>query len=183
MKELSSPQIWEPIFDFAGSMLSWPPEGIALFWLGVILAAWLIYRVVKNAIRVSSALYYTTIHRLRSRLAGIKTWIVCRFRSSAPRRRAPEVAQGPVLEFDETDLAVLRLAASQGPGQTVSAPEVAKRLSMRPAQVQRHLDQLGHGKIMESTVGTTDGYENYRLTAYGTAFLANITRQSQSGDT
>ena len=173
--------VWETITDLAGSMLSWPPAGIALFWFCFLLAVWLIYRLVKTTIRVGAALYYTAIHRLHSRLAGIKTWIVCRFRRTRTRQRATEVREGPFLEFDETDLAVLRLAASQGPGQTVSAPDVAERLSMRPAQVQRHLDQLGHGKILERVIGSTGGFTNYRLTAYGTAFLANLTRQSESG--
>ena len=175
--------LWDAIRELAGSMLSWPPAGIALFWFVALLAAWLIYRFVKTVIRISAALYYTAIHRLRSWLAGIKTWIVCRLRSFAPRRRPADVHQGPVLEFDETDLAVLRLAAAAGPGRTVSAPDVAERLSMRPAQVKRHLDQLGHGKIVESVIGSTDGFECYRLTAYGMAFLANLTRQSESGAT
>ena len=181
MERFSSLQIWDPIFELAGSMQSWPPAGIALFWFVLLLGLWLLYRGVKTTVRVSSALYYTAIHRLRTRLANIKTWVVCRLRSVSPHRRATGVTQGPVLEFDETDLAVLRLAAAQGPGQVVSATDVAKRLSMRPRQVQKHLDQLGHAKIVESVVGSTKGFGNFRLTAYGTAFLANITRQSQSG--
>lgn len=169
---------WETITDLAGSMLSWPPAGIALFWFVCLLSLWLIHRLVKATIRVVTAIYYTALHRLRSRLAGIKTWIVCRFRRTATRSRATEVREEAFLEFDETDLAVLRLAASQGPGRTVSAPDVAERLSMRLAKVQRHLDQLGHGKILERVIGSTDGTANYRLTSYGSAFLANITRQS-----
>ncbi len=171
--------VWQLITDLASSMLSWPPAGIALFWFVCLLSLWLLYRLVKTTIRVATALYYTAIHRLRSWLAGIKTWIVCRFRRRSTRPGAMEVREGPFLEFDETDLAVLRLAASQGPGQTVSAPDVAERLSMRTAKVQRHLDQLGHGKILERVIGSTDGFTNYRLTAYGTAFLANITRQAE----
>lgn len=173
-------QIWETISHFAGSMLSWPPAGIALFWFVLLVSIYLLYRGVKSTLRVIASLYYTAVHRLRTRLANIKTWIVCRFRRVAPHRSAAGVTQGPTLEFDENDLAVLRLAAAKGPGQTVSAPDFAERLSMRPRQVQRHLDQLGHARIIESVVGSTKGFGNYRLTAYGSAFLANLTRQSQA---
>ncbi len=178
MERFSSPQIWETIFSLPGAMLSWPPEGIALFWFVALMALWLVYRGIKSTARVITAFFYTSVHRIRTRLANIKTWIVCRLRSVAPHRRTSEVTEGPVLEFDENELAVLRLAAAQGPGQIVSAADFAERLSMRPRQVQRHLDQLGHAKIMESVVGSTGRFANYRLTAYGTAFLANITRQS-----
>ncbi len=181
MERFSSLDIWEPIFDLAGSMLSWPPAGIALFWFAFLLALWLLYRGVKTSVRVVSAFYYTSVHRLQTRLSGIKTWIVCRFRTVAPHRRTTGLTEGPILEFDENELAVLRLAAAMGPGQIVSAPDFAERLSMRPRQVQRHLDQLGHARIMENVVGSTGGFANYRLTDYGTAFLANITQQSQSG--
>ncbi len=182
MERLSSPQIWEPIFNLPGSMLSWPPVGIALFWFAALMVLWLIYRGIKSTARTITAFFYTSVHRLRTRLANIKTWIVCKLRSVAPHRRASGVTQGPVLEFDENELAVLRLAAAQGPGQIVSAKDFAERLSMRPRQVQRHLDQLGNAKIMESVVGSTGGFANYRLTAYGTAFLANISRQAPSGN-
>ena len=164
MDRLSSLEIWAPIFDLARAMPSWPPAGIALFWFVLLLALWLLYLGVKNTIRVTSAFYYTALYRLRTGLANIKTWIVCRLRSVTPHRASTGVTQGPVLEFDETDLAVLRLAAAEGPGQIVSATDFAERLSMRPRQVQKHLDQLGNAKIVESVVGSTKGFGNYRLT-------------------
>lgn len=170
----------EPINELARSMLSWSPAAIALFWFTLLLSIWLIYRFVQNVIRVVAAFFYTAVHRLRTLLASIKTTIVCRFRRLVPHRRTPELAQGPVLEFDETDLAVLRLAAAKGPGKAVSAQEIAERLSMRRAKVQRHLDQLGYNKILESVSESTKGIENFRLTAYGVAFLANLSRQSEN---
>jgi RIO-like serine/threonine protein kinase len=82
-----------------------------------------------------------------------------------------------MIEFDDIDLAVLRTASAQGPGFALSAPELAEKFTMRPAQVQRSLDRLRQNKMLDSVIGSTDGYDNYRLTDSGFAFLAMLQRQ------
>ena len=67
----------------------------------------------------------------------------------------------PEMEFDDLDLVVLRTAAALGPGLALSAAKLAKRLRMRPAQVQGSLDKLSKLKMLE----------NRRLTHSGAAFM------------
>lgn len=76
-----------------------------------------------------------------------------------------------MVEFDDLDLAVLRSAAARGPGFTTSAPEIAEELTLRPAQIQRSLDKLRKNKMLEYVIGSTDGFENYRLSRLGNAFM------------
>jgi DNA-binding PadR family transcriptional regulator len=43
---------------------------------------------------------------------------------------------------------------------------------MRPASVQRILDKLRKHHLVDSAIGATDGFDNYRLTPSGVALLA-----------
>ena len=82
-----------------------------------------------------------------------------------------------MVEFDDLDLAVLRSASAQGPGFALSAPELAEKFRLRPAQVQRSLEKLSHNKMLDYVLGSTDGFDNYRLTDSGAAFFAMCQRQ------
>ena len=82
-------------------------------------------------------------------------------------------------EFDNVDIAVLRTFFKQGPGMATSAPELAEQLRLRPAQIQHRLDNLMHNHMVRSVIGTTDGFENYRLTDSGLAFITMMQRQAR----
>lgn len=83
-----------------------------------------------------------------------------------------------MIEFDDLDLAVLRSASVQGAGFALSAPELAEQFRMRPAQVQRSLNMLSKNKMLAYVIGSTDGFDNYRLTDSGAAFFAMWERQN-----
>ena len=85
-----------------------------------------------------------------------------------------------MIEFHDLDIAVLRSASARGPGHAVSAPDLAEKFTLRPAQVQRSLDKLNKNKMLCSVIGSTDGYDNYRLTESGSAFVAMLQRQQAS---
>ena len=74
-------------------------------------------------------------------------------------------------------LEVAEPAAARGPGFTTSAPEIAEQLTLRPAQIQRSLEKLSHNKMLEYTIGSTDGFDNYRVSQMGSAFALNWSRQ------
>jgi len=67
------------------------------------------------------------------------------------------------------------------PGFALSAPELAGQLTMRPAQVQRSLDKLRKYELVDSLIGSTDGFDNYRLTQSGAFFLADWQRRENGG--
>jgi len=98
--------------------------------------------------------------------------LVLKLRELYPRRASSSIIAAPMVEFDDLDLAVLRSAAARGPGFTTSAPEIADQLPLRPSQIQRSLDKLNKNKMLESVIGSTDGFDNYRLSQLGTAFVA-----------
>lgn len=83
---------------------------------------------------------------------------------------APEEEQNK-LSLNRLDLMVLELAKAAGPGFALSAPELADRMNLRPAQIQQCLDKLSQDNLLDFTLGTTDGYENYRLNDTGTYVL------------
>ena len=85
------------------------------------------------------------------------------------RRDAVELE---TIEFDDLEIAVLCSAASEPPGFAISAPELAERLTLRPSQVQKKLDKLQQYKMIEYVIGSTDGFDNYRITSTGAVFAS-----------
>ena len=76
---------------------------------------------------------------------------------------------------------MLRSVSAKGPGFALSAPDLADKFTLRPAQVQRSLDKLSKNKLLASVIGSTDGFDNYRMTDSGLAFMAMWERQQARG--
>lgn len=108
--------------------------------------------------------------------------IVWKFKFLLPRRKNKEAdPAAPTIEFDELDMAVLRSVSAKGPGFAMSAPDIAEKFTLRPAQVQRSLDKLSNNKLLAAVIGSTDGFDNYRMTDSGLAFMAMWERQQARG--
>ena len=147
-----------------------------LYWFLFAVLLMLVYRLCSYVVWQISAIIHSVWYRLSRYARGIKTSIVLRFREWLPRHR--EVVQEvPMIEFDRLDIAVLRSASAIPPGLALSAPDLAERFRLRPSQVQRSLEKLSHNKMLARVIGTTDGYENFRVTDSGVAFLAMWQRQ------
>lgn len=69
------------------------------------------------------------------------------------------------------DFTVLQAAADLGPGFTTSAPELASQYGLRPSQLEESLLKLQDNKMITSVLGSTDGFDNYRLTDSGAAYI------------
>ena len=95
-----------------------------------------------------------------------------------PKRRVDAADFDSIIEFNELDMAVLRSASAVGPGLALSAPDLASRFKLRPSQVQKSMANLHRHKMLAHVIGTTDGFDNYRLTNYGSAYLAMCERQA-----
>lgn len=149
----------------------------AIVWLLFAVLVWRVIRLCESLVRTTDAIFRTLVYRMRQAAGNLKTTLICKFRQLLPRRSSGNIVEAPMIEFDERDLAVIRTISSRGPGFALSAPEIAEQIRLRPAQVQKSLDRLFQNRLLDSTIGSTDGFDTYRLTDYGAAFMATLQRQ------
>ncbi|HSG58573.1 MAG TPA: hypothetical protein VLA06_03505 [Woeseiaceae bacterium] len=186
----------EYLLSFFASMA---PDTVALLTFGqggrvvpivMALIAWtimgilavLFFRFCRNVVWQISAISLTLWHRTCMGFASLKMRIVWKFKFLLPRRKNKEAdPAAPTIEFDELDMAVLRSVSAKGPGFAMSAPDIAEKFTLRPAQVQRSLDKLSNNKLLAAVIGSTDGFDNYRMTDSGLAFMAMWERQQARG--
>jgi hypothetical protein len=153
------------------------------YWFLVIALIALLLRLVRYIERSLGALIRTGIYRMSHFFSGIKTTLVLKLRRFFPQRlraiadSVPMMDSVPMIEFDDLDMAVLRSVSAKGPGFALSAPDLASRFKLRPSQVQHSLEKLSRNKMLATVIGSTDGYDNYRLTDHGNAYLAMFQRQ------
>lgn len=146
-------------------------------WVMLILIVRKIIKLLQALSRIVSSTLRMIFFRISQALANFKTRLICKLRQLIPRRSHDAGALVEV-ELDDRDMAVLRSAAARGPGFTTSAPELAEQLPLRPAQIQQSLDRLRGNKMLEYVIGSTDGFDNYRVSQMGTAFVLNWERHA-----
>ena len=147
-----------------------------VLWILFALLCWFIVYLCKDFARIGSAVIFTLLHRATQGVGNLKTALVCKLRERFPVYRSRGTSTEPTLEFSDLDLAVLRTVSDKGPGFTMSAPELAETFKCRPAQIQRCLDKLFRTRMLDSAIGSTDGFDNYRLTDSGAQFIAMLQR-------
>lgn len=152
----------------------------AIFWILMSIIAWRLYRYCQSFVRNFIAVLHTAWYRGRQAAGSLKTRIVCGLRELVPQREEHGIDAIPEIDFDDLDLAVLRSAAARGPGLATSAPEIAEKFKLRPSQVQRSIDKLRRNKMLDTVIGTTDGYDNFRLSPSGATFVAMWQRQRET---
>lgn len=155
--------------------------GIAVaYWVLVLVVAARAVSLLRSMNRSLVAIVHALVYRFSQAIAGIRVRLQLKFRGFAKWRRLLSHAEPPVVEFDDLELAVLQFSVAQGPGFAISAPELAEEFSLRPAQVQRCLDKLSQNRMLDHAIGSTEGFDNYRLTDSGAAFFAMWQRQSST---
>lgn len=150
-----------------------------LLWILLVFGVWRFLRFCRAVARAINAAIRSVFFRIAQSARSLKTRLVCGLRRLLPRQRSIDPDPAPVLEFNDLDLAVLRVAIALGPGFAISAPELAEQLTKRPAQVQRSLDKLSSTKMLDYVIGSTEGFDNYRLTRAGSAFMEMLQRQTR----
>lgn len=155
-----------------------PPLLLYFVALSLPILGWFILHLYRDVARNVEAIFRIVAYWISHTLASWKTHIVCRFRELIPKRRSSRLDVTPQVEFDDLDLAVLKTAASLGPGFAINAAELAERFRLRPAQVQRSLNKLSSNKMLDFVIGSGEGFDNYRLTQLGTAFMSTWHRQA-----
>ena len=145
----------------------------ALFWLLVVFIARTGIDVANNLrfryIRYKEAICFRLSIEwrfFRQRLERIAGYI--------SGKRAEPIVEPPTVYFDKLDILVLEFAAAKGPGFAISAPEIAEELSLRPSEIQERLDKLTRFTMLQSVIGSTDGYENFRLTQAGETYASML---------
>ena len=150
------------------------------FWLLMLVIAWRLYRYSRSLARNLVALLHTVLYRASEAARSLKTRFVCRLREFVPQHADDGIDAAPEITFDDLDLTVLRSAAARGPGFATSAPEIAEMFKLRPSEVQRSIDKLRQNRLLDTVIGSTDGYGNFRLSNYGATFIAMCQRQQAS---
>jgi hypothetical protein len=141
-----------------------------LAWLLLALAGLRILRWAQGVARRFGEALAGAGLRFRLARARFRGALARLFRS---REDASGLATGRV-EFDDTDIAVLRIASSQPAGYAVSLPDLVAHFRVRPSVVQKSLERLSGHRLLEPVLGHTDGFENYRLTSTGAAFARSM---------
>ncbi|MDH3362362.1 MAG: hypothetical protein OEM50_05440 [Gammaproteobacteria bacterium] len=153
-----------------------------LFWLLLAFAVAKIWRLLQSLFRTISAAGKALSFRFSLAYGIIRKKLLHGLQRLFPRRTTRGIASSRV-EFDDLDLAVLRSAAACGPGFTTSAPELAEQLKYRPAQIQRSLSKLSRNKLLDGVIGSTDGFENYRLSQSGSHYVAMLHHERSNSKT
>jgi len=151
-----------------------------LIWLLLATVVWNFLKLLQNVSRNLNAVIRTIAYRVSLTLRNFKTMLVCCYRRFLRLGISNRRNSLSATDLDELDLAVLRATAALGPGFAVSAPDLADEFTLRPAQVQRSLDKLSRKKMLDYVIGSTDGYDNYRLTESGNAFVTSCRRKATS---
>ena len=143
----------------------------ALAWVFTVIGCWGIVTLGRNFYRISEAIIRTLWHRAMQSVGNVRTWVICRYRGLLPKKTTSSPKVTPQISFDDFDFTVLQAAAERGPGFSTSAVELADKYSLRPSQFERSLGKLNSNKMITTVIGSTDGFDNYRLTDYGAAYL------------
>ena len=148
-----------------------------LLWSLLAFAVVKMWLLLQNLFRIISAASKTLFFRISLPYGILKKRLLHRLRRLIPERTAGAIA-APNVDFDDLDLAVLHSAAARGPGFTTSAPELAEQLTYRPTQIQRSLNKLSEKKLLDGVIGSTDGFDNYRLSQSGSHYVTILRRNS-----
>jgi hypothetical protein len=142
-----------------------------LAWVFAVIACWSAVVLARNVYRFSEAIVRTLWYRVTQSAANVKTWLICRYKSFFPKKAASSLEPIAEIQFDDFDFTVLQAAAERGAGFCTSAPELADKYSVLPSHFQKSLSRLSNSKLLTTAIGSTDGFDNYRITDYGTAYL------------
>jgi hypothetical protein len=143
----------------------------AIVWVLGVTACWGVVALTRNLYRTSEAIIRTMSYRVTQSVRGVRTWLICKHRQFSPRRHVSMEEAMPEVRFDDFDLTVLQAAADCGPGFSTSAGELAGKFGLRPSKFEKSLGKLRTSNMLATIIGSTDGFDNYRVTEYGVAYL------------
>jgi len=148
-------------------------------WTFIVIIGLLLSRTCRGFARQIGSLFRILLWNANMFMGSLKTKMLWKYREYFAHKttQAETVSQ---TQFDDMDIAVLASISRGGSETTSSAPQLAQKYKLRPAQVQGRLDELAKNHMLHSVNRLTDGYDNYRLTESGLALLAMCERQASA---
>ena len=147
-----------------------------LVWTLMIVIGLRVLRGFKYIGRLIESMIRTAIYHTTTIFRNIRLSIIWKFRALFPKRAAAAIATSSELELDNLDYAVLRCALKLGESCSVSAKDLAKRLRMRPAQVQQSIEKLAQHNMLDREGSSWRGFGSYRVTKAGAMFIGMMRR-------
>ncbi len=146
-------------------------------WTFMVIIGLLLSRACRGFARQIGSMFRVLLWHAKMFMGSLKTRMLWKYRKYFGHKptKAETVSQ---TQFDDMDIAVLASISRGGSGMASSAPKLAEKYKLRPAQIQGRLDELANNQLLRSVIGSTDGYDNYRLTDSGLALLAMCERQA-----
>ncbi len=130
---------------------------------------------------LSLILVWKTVRAVFARIfygvLNFRTFLLCKLHELKRRRLLSSPIPIPDVELDDLDIAVLNFGMTLSPGLALTEAEQAGELTQPPEQVQRSLDKLRKYGLVDDTIDTTDGFDNYCLTRSG-AYLLTMWQQN-----
>ncbi|MDX1481367.1 MAG: hypothetical protein R3315_06820 [Woeseiaceae bacterium] len=162
---------------------AWADEALAVTLLSG--ASWLLLllvglRLIRWLVTIVLETLLTIRYLVEERLRDLRIRLLCLSRRLDWNRRRGDSFHEEI-ELDDIDLCVLDHGATLAPGFSISVPELSRQLGKRPSIVERSLHKLHSYKLVDTTLGSTDGYGNYRLTDSGAWYLSACKRESIGG--
>jgi hypothetical protein len=157
------------------------PSGMAILaavaWVAVAMTAWLGLRLLRYLRRMAEFGFSNLRHQCRLAGSAVRTWLTLRRRQvQGTSVRLRPASLGMATEFSSTDLSILGAAARLAAGFSTSAPELADLLGLRPVEIQKSLEKLYRNKLLDTTLGSTDGFDNYVISTSGAVLMAMMSR-------
>jgi hypothetical protein len=146
-------------------------------WTFIVVIGLLLSRACRGVARQIGSMFRILLWNAKMFMGNLKTKMLWKYREYFAHKttQTETVSQ---TQFDDMDIAVLASISRSGSGKASSASKLAKKYKLRPAQIQDRLDELANNHMLHSVRGSTDGYDNYRLTESGLALLAMCERQA-----
>ena len=147
-----------------------------LVWTLVIVVGLKILRTFRNIGRLFEAMVRTALHHATTMCRDLRLRVIWKIRALLPRRTAAIVSTSSELELDDMDYAVLRCALKLGARVSVSAPDLAKRLRIRPARVQQSIEKLARHNMLDCEGRSWRGVSSFRVSKAGAMFIGMMQR-------
>ncbi len=146
-------------------------------WTIIVIIGLLLSRACRGFARQIGSMFRILLWNAKMFMGSLKTKMLWKYRKYFAHKTTQDETVSQT-QFDDMDIAVLASISRSGSGMASSAPDLAEKYKLRPTQIQDRLDQLAKNHMLRSVIGSTDGYDNYRLTDSGLALLAMCERQA-----
>jgi hypothetical protein len=149
----------------------------AVAWVALAMTAWVSMRLLRFLRRMAEFGFSNLHHQCRLAGSVLRTWLTLRRQQvEGTSVRLRPAALGMATEFSSTDLSILGAVARLTAGFSTSAPELADLLGLRPVEIQKSLEKLYRNKLLDTTLGSTDGFDNYVISTSGAVLMAMMSR-------